>query len=519
MTRAKIVGFVSGLLLFLVVRLLPTFGTFTSEAAAMAAKNGTAVDPALLADSMQSVLALLLLMVVWWFTEAVPLPVTALLPAVLLPLFGVTGLSGASAYPFISANVLRNYAAPVIYLFLGGFLLAAAMQKWRLDRRFTLWLLTRGTIATDARKLLLGLMCATAFISMWISNTATAAMMLPIGLGLLPMFEQEPGRSRYGTAVMLGIAYAASIGGVGTIIGTPPNGVALGILDSTLGGGPSYHPITFLGWMSFGVPYVLVMVPAAWLLLLKRYPPEIVRLTEGRERFLEEYRGLGPLTTGEKGTLGVICLAVFLWVTNPFWGTVLPGTLAGRLAWVDEYSIGLLCGVLLFLVPAGGGTGEFLLRWEDTKFVDWGTLVLFGGGIALSEAMVRTGLASWIVVPAVALFDGAPPLLLLFVAVFVMAFLTEVTSNTAVTSMMVPVVIGISVKSGIDPVMIAVGTAVAASLGFMLPVSTPPNALAYGTGRIPFREMIRSGFLLDLIGAAVAVVVIYLFADRLFGIF
>jgi sodium-dependent dicarboxylate transporter 2/3/5 len=519
MTPAKTIGFVSGITLFLLIQLVPTFDTFTVDAASLVAKEGVAVDPALLGASMQSVLALLVLMVVWWFTEAVPLPVTALLPAVLLPLLKVTGVSGDAAYPFTPANVLRHYAAPVIFLFLGGFLLAAAMQKWRLDRRFTLWFLTRGTIAGDSRKILLGMMCATAFISMWISNTAAAAMMLPIGLGLLSMFEVEPGKSRYGTAVMLGIAWAASIGGVGTIIGTPPNGIALGILNSTLGGDPSYRPISFLGWMSFGVPYVVLMLPAAWLLLLKRYPPEVVRLKGERDRLLDEYSRLGPLSGPEKGTLSVLSLAVLLWVTNPFWGTILPPAAAGRLAWIDEYSIGLICGVLLFLVPAGRGGGGFLLAWGDTKFVDWGTLILFGGGIALSDAMFRSGLASWIVVPAVRFFGAPSPLLLLLVVVFVMDFLTEVTSNTAVTSMMVPVLIGVSSQSGINPVMIVVGAAVASSMAFMLPVATPPNALVYGTGRVPLREMIRAGFTLDLIGWVLTTAIIYLLADKILGIF
>lgn len=519
MTPVRTIGFASGIVLFLAIQVSPTFDTFAAAAAALVAKEGAAVDPGLIGASMQSVFAILVLMVVWWFTEAVPLPVTALLPAVLLPLLRVTGVSGGEAYPFAPANVLRHYAAPVIFLFLGGFLLAAAMQKWRLDRRFTLWLLTRGAIAGDSRKILLGMMCATAFLSMWISNTAAAAMMIPIGLGLLAMFEAEPGKSRYGTAVMLGIAYAASIGGVGTIIGTPPNGIALGILDSTLGADPSYDPVTFLDWMSFGVPYAVLMVPAAWLLLLKRYPPEVIRLRGERERLVDEYGRLGPLSWAEMGTLGVLSLAILLWVTNPFWGTILPGPVAGRLAWVDEYSIGLICGVLLFLVPAGNGGQGFLLDWEDTKFVDWGTLILFGGGIALSDAMFRSGLASWIVEPAVALFGAPSPLVLLLVVVFVMDFLTEVTSNTAVTSMMVPVLIGISAQSGIDPVMIAVGAAVASSMAFMLPVATPPNALVYGTRRVPLREMIRAGFLLDIIGWALTTAIVYLLAHKLFGIF
>jgi sodium-dependent dicarboxylate transporter 2/3/5 len=517
-TPGKTAGFVLGLALFLVVGLLPTFDSFTRAATAVAANSGAPVDPATLASSMQCVLALLLLMVVWWFTEAVPLPVTALLPAGLLPFLHASGISGSAVYPFTPANVLRHYASPVIFLFLGGFLIAAAMQKWKLDRRFTLWFLTRGNIAGDSRKILLGMMCATAFLSMWISNTAAAAMMIPIGIGLLSMFEAEPGKSRYGTAVMLGIAWSASIGGVGTIIGSPPNGIALGILGSTFGADPSYHPISFLGWMAFGVPFVGVMIPLTWLLLLRMHPPEIVRLSGERERLLEEYASLGPFSGGEKGTLGVLVTAVVLWVSNPFWRWILPGALGARLGWVDEYSIGIFCGLLLFVIPAGFRGAGFLLSWEDTRFVDWGTLILFGGGIALSDAMFKSGLASWMVAPAVGVFGASSTLLLLVVVVIVMEILTEVTSNTAVTSMMVPVVIGVSAQAGVDPVMLAIGAAVAASMAFMLPVATPPNALVYGSGRVPLRAMIRTGLLLDLAGWLLTTLVVFGLAHLLLGV-
>jgi len=515
----KKVGLASGVVLFVVLLSIPTLATFRESAAAAVAAAGSAVDPDILAASMQLVLALVALMVVWWFTEAVPLPVTALLPAVLLPLMRVTGLSAGAEYPFTAANVLRHYAHPVIYLFFGGFLLAGAMQKWKLDRRFTLWFLTRGNIAGDSRKILLGIMCTTAFLSMWISNTATAAMMIPVGLGLLSIFEIEPGQSRYGTALMLGIGWAASVGGVGTIIGSPPNGIAVGILQSTFAGDPDFQPVTFLGWMKFGVPFVVVMIPVVWLVLLKAYPPEIVRLSGERGRMLSELGGLGPLSAGEKGTIAVVLSAVVLWVSNPFWGEILPAELARRLEWVDEYSIGLLCGVSLFVIPVDLRRPQFVLDWRDTRYVEWGTLILFGGGIALSDAMFKSGIASWIAVPAVGLFGFGAPLLMLIVLVVLVDFLTEVTSNTAVTSMMVPIVITVAMRSGNHPVMMSVAVAVAASMAFMLPVATPPNALVYGTGRVPLRAMIRTGFFLDLAGWIVTVLVVYVLAEGIFGIF
>jgi len=515
----KKAGLAGGILLFVVLLSIPTLATFRDSAREAVAAAGSGMDAEILASSMQMVLALAALMVVWWFTEAVPLPATALLPAVLLPLMHLTGISKGAEYPFTAANVLRHYAHPVIYLFFGGFLLAGAMQKWKLDRRFTLWFLTRGNIAGDSRKILLGVMCATAFLSMWISNTATAAMMIPVGLGLLSIFEIHPGQSRYGTALMLGIGWAASVGGVGTIIGSPPNGIAIGILQSTFADNPDFQPVTFLGWMKFGVPFVVVMIPIVWLVLLRAYPPEIIRLSGERGRMLGELKDLGPLSTGEKKTIGVVLSAVVLWISNPFWGDILPTGIAGRLEWVDEYSIGLFCGVALFVVPVDLRSSRFVLDWSDTKYVEWGTLILFGGGIALSDAMFKSGLAAWIALPAVGLFGYGAPLLMLIVLVVLVDFLTEVTSNTAVTSMMAPIVITVAMRSGNHPVMMVVAVAVAASMAFMLPVATPPNALVYGTGRVPLRAMIRTGFFLDLLGWVVTIVVVYVLAEGVFGVF
>jgi len=516
--RIKQIGFVLGVVLFLLVLSIPTMDVFYTTAQQLIAEHHASIDAEHLANSIQAVLAVLLLMVVWWLTEAVPLPATALLPAILFPLLKVVGIHGNTPYEFTAKNTLLNYSNPVIFLFLGGFLLAAAMQKWKLDRRFTLWFLTRGKLANDSRTVLLGIMATTAIISMWISNTATAAMMLPLGLGVLSFMGAEPGHSRYGTCIMLGIAWAASIGGVGTIIGTPPNGIALGILNSTFGSDPTYRGISFLDWMKFGIPYVLLFLPVAWTVLLRLYPPEIISLPGGKERLLEERSTLGPLSRGEKGTITVFALAVTLWVTNPFWEHLLPSSFYSQLLWLDEYSIGLLCGVLLFFVPVNFSQGRFLLDWRDTKLVDWGTLILFGGGIALSDAMFKSGLAAWIATSFVGLVGTPSTLLMVIAVVFLVNFLTEVTSNTAVTSMMVPVVISIAVKTGENPITLAVSATIAASLGFMLPVATPPNALVYGTGYIPLKHMVRAGLVLDILGWLVTVFTIVVIAGQLWGI-
>jgi len=514
----KPLGFLFGFSFFIVILILPTFSTFIKAAQHIVQANKATIDAAVLASSMQSVFALFLLMVIWWISEAVPLPITALLPAVVLPFLHVVGVSGKAVFEFTIKNVLVNYANPVIYLFLGGFLIAAAMQKWRLDRRLTLWLLTRGNFADDSKSILLGMMSVSAFLSMWISNTATTAMMLPLGLGILHLMNLKPGESRFGTALMLGIAWGASIGGVGTIIGTPPNGIALGILNSTFAEDTTYQRITFFDWMKFGVPYVVLMIPLAWKILLKLNPPEINSLPGGKERLQHERSDLGTVNRGEKLTIAAFLLAVILWLTNPFWNILLPEFLVEKISWIDEYSIGLLAGTLCFLLPVNFRKGEFLLNWHDTKFVDWGTLILFGGGIALSDAMFKTGLASWIATSFVSVLGTPSTFVMMIAVVLLVDFLTEVTSNTAVTGMIVPIVISIAQTTDENPVTLAVAAAVAASMAFMLPVATPPNALVYGTGYIKLKDMIRNGFMLDILGWLLTLGVLYFIAGQLFGV-
>jgi len=516
--RSKLIGFVAGIVLFAAFILLPVAGPLSAMAGRLVADHGSPLDPDVLARSMQNVLAVLSLMVAWWLTEAVPLPATALMPALLLPLLSITGIQDGGVVEFTFRRALTNYANPVIFLFLGGFLIAGAMQKWKLDRRFTLWLLTRGTIANDSRSILFGMMAVTALLSMWISNTATAAMMLPLGLGVLSLMDLKPGHSRYGTALMLGIAWAASIGGIGTIIGTPPNGIALGILESAIGDTPGFERITFLDWMKFGVPLVVLFLPIAWYVVLKTNPPEVTRIRGGREKMREERGKLGPLSTGEWRTLLVFSGAVLCWLTNPFWDTLLPPALSSSLGRIDEYSIGLAFGVACFLVPVNIRDGVFVLDWRDTRFVDWGTLILFGGGIALSDAMFKTGLASWIATTFVGILGSPPTVLMILAVVFLVDFLTEVTSNTAVTSMMVPIFISIALTTGGDPKVLTLAAALAASMAFMLPVATPPNALVFSTGYVRIADMIRSGFILDISGWIIATTVILVFAGWIFGI-
>jgi len=514
MYNRHIIGFFLGIVAFGTILLLPPLSSFTPLAERL--NPAHALE---LVRSMHVTLALLVLMILWWVTEAVPLPVTALLPAVVLPLFHVAGTSQGAIVEFTPRAVLANYANPVIFLFLGGFLMAGAAQKWKLDRRLTLWLLTRGNLAGDTRKVILAMMSVSAFVSMWISNTATVAMLLPLGLGLVgKVSNSATGESRFGTALMLGIAWSASIGGVGTIIGTPPNGIALGILNTAFANDPSYVRITFFDWMKFGVPLVVIFIPTAWFILVRLHPPERREITAGKQPLSDELQRLGKLSSGEQRTLFVLGAVVVLWLTNPFWPNLLPATLAGQLAWVDEFSIGLIGGVLLFLIPVSFKEGRFILTWKDTSFVDWGILILFGGGIALSDAMFKTGLAAWMAESFVSVLGAPSPFVLLVMAVLFTVFLTEVTSNTAVTSMMVPIMISIANATGARPIFLAVAVAIASSMAFMLPVATPPNALVYSTGYIPLPRMIKTGFLLEIIGWLLTVGVLLIFADWLFRV-
>ncbi len=515
----KTAWLVFGVIVFVTFLLLPPPQSFELAATEFIRDQSVTLSQHDLVRSMQIVAALLVLMVVWWLSEAIPLSWTACLPLVVLPMASVVGFNKNAAHEFTIVNVAKNYVSPIVLLFFGGFLIAAAMQKWKLDRRFTLWMLTRGTLAEDTRKTVFGMMVVTAFISMWISNTATTAMMLPLGLGILSLAGAERGTSRFGTALMLGIAWSSSIGGVGTLLGTPPNGIAVGILNATLAQAATFQRITFLDWMKFGIPYVIIVLPLAWLLIIKAFPPELKSFQGGKARLLEDFHSLGEFSIGEKITVLMFLLAVTLWVAMPFSDHFLPAQWALRLQWLDEYMIGFLIGTSLFFIPISIKDRTALLTWRDTKFIEWSALLITGGGIALSDAMFRTGFASWIAVTFVETFGSPSTLTMMVIITLFVILLTEVASNSAVTSMMVPVVISIASTTGGHPVALALATTFAASMGFMMPVGTPPNAMVYGTGFVKMRDMIRVGFVLDLLSWVFTVTTLIVFGWLLFGLF
>jgi len=508
------VGFFLGPFLFILILLLPTGDFYLQGAQRVAPPDATTAQIAELALGMKSVTGLLLLMVVWWLTEAVPIPVTALLPGILLPTMHVFGVEKGAVIPLTMQKAMVGYAHPVIYLFLAGFLIAGAMQKWNLDRRITLAILSIGKTAESARLSLLALMVAAAFLSMWISNTATCAMMLPLAIGLSERFGGTEKAPRLSTAMLLGVAWACSIGGIGTIIGTPPNGICVSILHTQ-----GIADIDFLTWMKIGIPVVVLLLPAAWLLLLRLFPPETKRAEGGRDAVRNERRKLGPWSRPQVLTLAVFVGAAFFWILDPFWEQFLPEGWANRIEYVNVYTIGLWAAIILFLLPVNFRKREFVLDWRDIKYVDWGVLILFGGGISLSNAMFWTGLADAISRSVLELIGAPSPWVMVVGIVIFIDLLTEVTSNTAVTTMMVPITIGIAREMGADPMLAAVAVALAASLAFMLPVATPPNALVYGTGRVPLPRMIRAGVWFDLAGWVVASGALLLFGGAVFRLF
>ena len=451
-----------------------------------------------LSPAAQRLVPALVLAIVFWITEAIPMAATAMLaPALCVPL-GVTA----------QAAVLAPFASPSIFMFIGSFFIAEAMHVHGLDRRMALWLLTRRGVTRTPFTLFAAMGCLTAALSMWMSNVATTAMMLPIGLSILtacPGLHESRGAK---CNLVLLIAFAASIGGLGTPVGTPPNIMTMGFIKD-LGAGT----VTFFDWMKLGVPLVVVLM--AFLLWLLR--PRGLKFSDrrGMEAGLRaQYDALGPIKPGERNAGIIFCLALFLWM----WPGVVE-LLTGRkqfgadwiAAHLPEENVGLLCGLLVFLLPVNLKEWQFTLTWKQAAQIDWATIFLFAGGLALGKMIETTGLAQAMGDGVVAQI-GQPGLWLLVGAGIVLGLgLSEATSNTASTNVMVPLIIPIAISAGLPAIPVALATGLACSFGFMLPVSTGPNALAYGTGHVPLPRMMKSGILLDIAGAVAIWLVIRAF--------
>ncbi|HLT84503.1 MAG TPA: DASS family sodium-coupled anion symporter [Phototrophicaceae bacterium] len=485
------------------------------------------VMPGDVAPSAKVTAATAVLMGLWWMTEAIPIPATALVPLVVFPLFNETTAEDGTTSPVTVDQVGASYGNNIIFLFMGGFLLALAMQRWDLHRRIAL--VTVRAMGTSPAMVVAGFMVATAFLSMWVSNTATAVMMLPIGVSVLLLVVKlkddvtvgatdEEGQtdlqseevkehvveSTFGTALMLGIAYAASIGSLATIIGTPPNTLLVGYLADN-------HDIQigFGQWMVVGLPLAVVFLAITWFLLTKvLFKPEIREIPGGRDLMDEELAKLGPMSSGEKRVLALFVLAAVSWVAIP---------LIFDEPFISDAGIAMAVGLLLFLCPSGSARGVRLLDWDSAVKLPWGVLLLFGGGLALSSQFGSSGLTEWIGTQAEAL-GGAPVVLVVAVLVALVIFLTELTSNTATAATFLPVVGGLAI--GIDmPVMLAtIPVAIAATCAFMLPVATPPNAIAYGSGYVTIPQMMKGGLWLNLIGIVLITLTAMTLAVWVFGI-
>lgn len=436
-------------------------------------------------------LGLVLLMAVWWATEAVPLPVTALLPIIFLPMLGLCNVKASTA----------PYAHPTIYLFFGGFLLGLAMEKCNLHKRIALHILSK--VGSCPRMQIAGFMFATGFISMWVSNTATAIMMLPIGISVASVVTQgqDAGEAkRFSCALMLAIAYSSSIGGMGTLIGTPPNALLRAFLAE------HYHiHIGFGQWMLLGVPVAIALSLFTWWWLTRK--PFNFAGNTVHEKIRQELEALGPVSREEAMTACLFGCAALCWVLQPIISRALP--------FVDDTFIAMCFGLLLFVMPVDMGKRQFLMNWQEARKLPWGILLLFGGGLSLAGAINSTGLASWMA-NVLGSLQGIPFILMTFILVITVQIMTEFTSNTATSAAFLPLVGIMAVAQGIEPAIYAIPAALAASCAFMLPVSTPPNAIVFRSGALTIPDMLRAGFALTLASGVIITLLVWLLVPLVF---
>ncbi len=435
------------------------------------------------ASALKATLAIALLMAIWWITEAIPIPITSMLPLLLFPLLSIGNPKTVSFPGFF--NPFYPYMHYLIVLFLAGFTIAEAMKRWNLHRRISLYFLSK--IPFSPKRVIFAFMIITAFLSMFISNTATTAMMLPIGLGIIAASTKGNTENNFGKVLMLGIAYASSIGGIGTLIGTPPNVVLAGFVDNLLG-----IKITFGNWILIGLPLTVIMLPLTFLVLIKVFPLNEINIKNSKKVVVEDLKKMGKLTVGERNTLIIFLITAFLWIFEKKIKAIF------HLNWVNDAVVGVFAILLFYIIPVNLKKWEFTLNWETNKKLPWGTLLLFGGGLSLGTALDKTGAASYLA-GSLTIFKNIPLIIILFLTVLLMVFLTEITSNTASTNMMLPILFSIGITTSTNPLVLMIAGAIGASMAFMLPVATPPNALVFGSGYIKMKDMIKAGIFLNII--------------------
>ncbi|MGJ8715048.1 MAG: SLC13 family permease [Maribacter stanieri] len=478
MSKTKLLGLILGPILFFIIHFF--------------------FHPVGLSEQANAVLASTIWIAVWWITEAIPIAVTALLPLVLFPLSGGLELSATSG----------SFGHKYVFLYMGGFIIAIAIEKWNLHRRIALNIIN--LIGSDVRKIILGFMVATAFLSMWISNTATSVMMLPIGLAIIKQLEDNPKTAEdenktFGKALMLAIAYSASIGGVATLIGTPPNLVLAGVVLDTYG-----YEITFMQWFAFGLPISIILIFICWKYLTKyAFKFKQKSFPGGKEEIKRLLSNLGKISYEEKVVAFVFALTAFCWITRSFLlQKILPG--------LDDTIIAIFFAIVLFLIPSKK-KGDQIINWEEAVKMPWGIILLFGGGMALAKGFEVSGLAVWIGSQMTSL-AGLPIIILILVLIAAVNFLTEITSNLATTAMLLPVLAPMALTIDVHPFVLMVGAAVAASCAFMLPVATPPNAVVFGSGYLRIPDMVSKGFFMNVISIIILTFFVYFVLPELWDI-
>ena len=488
----KKIGLMGGVAAFVIMLMLPT--------------------PEGMSPEGQRAAAVALLMAVWWMTEAVPLAATALLPIALYPLLGV--LPGK--------EVTLAYGDANIFLFMGGFFIAMAMQKWNLHERIALNIVVR--TGTNPSNLVFGFMLATAFLSMWISNTATTLMMLPIAMAVIGEMEETAGSGgigKFAICLLLGIAYAASIGGVATLIGTPPNGVLLSQYQEMF---PDAPEIGFFQWMIIGVPFTIILLPITWFLLTHvLFHFRDLNFDGAMVEIEKRVKSLGAMSRGEKIVLTVWILTALAWIFRAdikLGEVVIPGwyNLFPNKDYIHNSTVAIFFALLLFAIPVDLKKGEFALDWDWAKRIPWGVLILFGGGLALAKAFTSTGLVFWLG-DKLTLLDGVSPFLVIVCIALMLTFVTELTSNVATTSIMLPILgVAVAPALGVNPLLLMIPASISASCAFMMPVATPPNAIVFGGGHITVAQMARAGLLINLTGIVLVTLITYFLAIPVFDI-
>ena len=460
------------------------------------------VHPEGMSSEAHAILAGTVWIAIWWVTEAIPIGMTSLLPLVLFPLLGAMDIKSVSA----------PYGNNLIFLYIGGFVIALSMERWHLHRRIALTIIS--WVGTRMRMIVLGFIIATGFLSMWISNTATTLMMLPIGLAIVAQLqdlmkrseEKIEGADSFGKALMMTIAYAASMGGVATVIGSPTNLAFTGIVKDTYG-----ITIPFVQWMAFGLPIALILLAICWWYMTRvAFKLGNGQIPGSREIIRNALNELGPVKWEEKWILVVFVSVALAWIFGKYLQkNFIPG--------LNDTIIGLVGGLVLFALPARNENRERIMNWETAKRLPWDVLLLFGGGFAIAEGFKVSGLSQWIG-DQLTLMQGLSLLTILIIVVALVNFLTEITSNVATCQLMLIIMIALAPIIDVHPYILMVPTAIAASCAFMLPVATPPNAVAFGSGYFSIRDMVRVGFLLNLISIIVIVIFSYFFLPMIWKI-